>query len=476
MAVAQPKVADSRRENHRHADVIVVGAGIFGAAIAITLARQNRSVFLLERSLKEPDRIVGELLQPGGVQALETLGLGTCLHGIDSIPVRGYEVFYHGQAVTIPYPIETSSTSTPLPERPQGRSFHHGRFVRALRECAAREANITLVETLVTGLVTAENADQVLGVKSLTKERPDYFFAPLSIIADGYKSKFRAKASRKAESRSKFWALELQDAVLPSPGFGHVLLGSFSPVLLYQIGTRETRALINVPEGLEDAKSANGGVLNYIKHRVLPNLPASVQPTFAISLEKGRLRCMPNSFLPAAPNRTPGLIIAGDALNMRHPLTGGGMTVALNDVILLSELLDPSRTPDFENTAQVLQQLTVFHWRRKRHTFVINILAQALYSLFAADDYYLEVLRQGCFEYFKRGGNCVDGPAGLLGGIIRKPLTLVYHFFAVAFFSIWILFLSRPVWKLPITIVESVMVLLKACWVLLPYIAFELTG
>ncbi|TQV91837.1 squalene epoxidase [Cordyceps javanica] len=476
MDTLRTEPVDSRRASHRHADVIVVGAGIFEAAIAISLARQNRSVLLLERSLKEPDRIVGELLQPGGVQALDKLGLGDCLDGIDSIPVRGYEVYYHGKAVTIAYPPDKTSRCTSATNTFEGRSFHHGRFVRKLRESAAREPNITLVETAVIGLITVENADQVLGVKSLTAGKPDYFFAPLSIVADGYKSKFRVAASRRPESRSKFWALELQNAVLPSPGYGHVLLGDFSPVLLYQIGTRETRALVNVPEGLEEAKSANGGVMNYIKLRVLPNLPASIQPAFAASLEKGRLRCMPNSFLPAAPNRTPGLIVAGDALNMRHPLTGGGMTVALNDVVLLSELLEPSRTPDFENVAQVLQQLTDFHWQRKRHTFVINVLAQALYSLFAADDYYLAVLRKGCFGYFKRGGICVDGPAGLLSGITKQPLDLVYHFFAVALFSIWSLFLSRPIWKLPISLVDSVGVLLRACRVLFPYVAHELAG
>ncbi|KPM39123.1 hypothetical protein AK830_g7448 [Neonectria ditissima] len=74
MGVPGTEPAGSRCLNHQHADVVVVGAGVFGAAMAITLARQNRSVFLLERSLKEPDRIVGELLQPGGVRALETLG------------------------------------------------------------------------------------------------------------------------------------------------------------------------------------------------------------------------------------------------------------------------------------------------------------------------------------------------------------------------------------------------------------------
>lgn len=240
--------ATLRRIAHRHADVIVVGAGIFGAAMAVTLARQSRSVFLLERSLKEPNRIVGELLQPGGVQALERLGLRHCLDGIDSIPVKGYQVVYHGQHVTIPYPCD-SPANEKSGQRPEGLSFHHGRFIRRLREVAASEPNITIVETEVNGLVKTEGADQVLGVKALTAGQRDYYFAPLTIIADGYRSKFRGETlSRKPTSKSKFWALELRDVTLPAPGFGHVFLGSFSPVLLYQIGKSETRALFNVPE------------------------------------------------------------------------------------------------------------------------------------------------------------------------------------------------------------------------------------
>lgn len=94
---------------------------------------------------------------------------------------------------------------------------------------------------------------------------------------------------------------------------------------------------------------------------------------------------MPNSWLPASTNVTRGLVVLGDALNMRHPLTGGGMTVAFNDVVLLSELLDPIRVAQFDDTKAVLAAMQTWHWRRKRLTSVINILAQALYALFAAD-------------------------------------------------------------------------------------------
>ena len=48
---------------------------MLGCALAVALGRQGRSVLLLERDWSLPDRIVGELLQPGGVEALERLGL-----------------------------------------------------------------------------------------------------------------------------------------------------------------------------------------------------------------------------------------------------------------------------------------------------------------------------------------------------------------------------------------------------------------
>lgn len=114
-------------------DAIIVGAGVIGCALAVTLAKQNRNVVLIERDMSEPDRIVGELLQPGGVKALTELGLRHCLEGIDAIPEYGYQVMYKDEKVLIPYVGRDESSR-------QGRSFHHGRFISNLRgavkECA----------------------------------------------------------------------------------------------------------------------------------------------------------------------------------------------------------------------------------------------------------------------------------------------------------------------------------------------------
>lgn len=483
-----------RRHEHHISDVIIVGAGILGCALAITLARQGRSVTLLERSLKQPDRIVGELLQPGGVEALGKLGIRDCLEDIDAVIVKGYEVIYYGEGVEITYPKRTTGVVEGI--RPEGRSFHHGRFIGRLRETVLKEENISMVESTVTGMVKSGHTGQILGVQCTTQARPEVYFADLTVIADGYASRFRKEHLTRAPiSRSKFWGLELIDAVLPRALHGHVVLTEGAPVLLYQIGTHETRVLIDVPESVEKDRVGRGGVKGHLREVVLPSLPACVQPSFERALDEGRLRSMPNSFLPASTNRTPGVIMLGDALNMRHPLTGGGMTVAFNDVVLLRELLSPEVVPDLGNTRLVRRQMRVFHWRRKGLTAVVNILAQALYDLFAANgkphsscllvvlhphfqayhvpDPQLKSLQHGCIRYFELGGACIDGPSGLLGGIIRRPLVLFYHFFSVALLAIWLLLGQSKLAQIPGAVLESVNIFAKACRVIMPVIWSE---
>lgn len=56
-------------------EVIVVGSGILGSSLAAALGMDGRKVTVIERDMKQPDRIVGEFLQPAGVAALKKLFL-----------------------------------------------------------------------------------------------------------------------------------------------------------------------------------------------------------------------------------------------------------------------------------------------------------------------------------------------------------------------------------------------------------------
>ena len=110
-----------------------------------------------------------------------------------------------------------------------------------------------------------------------------------------------------------------------------------------------------------------------------------MQRPFKNALKEGRFRSMPNSHLPASLCSKRGVLLLGDALNMRHPLTGAGMTVALSDVLVWRNLLQsvPHLT-DYDDIT--LRQKKFLRIRQWSHSFVVNVLAQALYKLFSASD------------------------------------------------------------------------------------------
>lgn len=513
-------------------DVVIIGSGILGSTMATSLALSGRRVLLVERDLSEPDRIVGELLQPGGCIALKKLGMESCLDGLDSVPVEGYKVFWGGDEVEIPYPVEKTKMAWSGDEvgeggrKQEGRSFHHGRFVQMLRRKAQATPGVTLVEATVNELVE-DDLGAVIGITATPKRgtstttEPIQYNASLTLITDGCFSKFRKvllPAHIVPIVRSNFVGLILEDADLPAPHHGHVILRkatspdssdeeesddpAVGPVLVYQLATHETRMLVDIP-GARVPSSSNGDLAAYLTKHVVPVLPPSIVPSFLAALDKStdptaskefRLRSMPNSFLPAYPQgrKLQGAILAGDSLNMRHPLTGGGMTVAMNDAVILTELLgggevvgdvggDKRGVVDLLNWEEVSERLEEWHWRRKGVSTCINTLAQALYSLFGADDDNLEVLKTGCFKYFELGGDRVGGPVSLLSALAPSPLLLIYHFFSVALYSLFVLFTSprageksRPsVLEYPALTIKSAQVFWAACVVLLPVLWSE---
>ncbi|KAA8549889.1 hypothetical protein F0562_001573 [Nyssa sinensis] len=74
-SVKNPDDGECQPETPGNTKIIIVGAGIAGSALACTLGKDGRRVLVIKRDLTEPDRIVGELLQPGGYLKLIELGL-----------------------------------------------------------------------------------------------------------------------------------------------------------------------------------------------------------------------------------------------------------------------------------------------------------------------------------------------------------------------------------------------------------------
>ncbi|XP_014709526.1 squalene monooxygenase [Equus asinus] len=445
-------------------EVIIVGSGVLGSALAAVLSRDGRKVTVIERDLKEPDRIVGELLQPGGYHVLKDLGLEDAVEGIDAQFVNGYMI--HDQDskshVHIPYPVSENS------QVQSGRAFHHGRFIMSLRKAAMAEPNTKFIEGIVLQLL--EEDDAVVGVQYKDKETGDIkeLHAPLTVVADGIFSRFRKNLiSSKVSVTSHFVGFLMKDVPQFKANHAELILSDQSPVLIYQISSNETRALVDIrgemPRDLRE----------YMAEKIYPQLPDHLKEPFLEAIQNSRLRSMPASFLPSSPVNKRGVLLLGDAYNIRHPLTGGGMTVAFKDVKLWRKLL--KSIPDLYDDAAVFQAKKSFYWTRRRsHSFVVNVLAQALYELFSAPDDCLHQLRKACFLYFKLGGEFVAGPVGLLSVLSPDPLVLIGHFFGVALYATYFCFKSEPWITKPRAIFRSGAILYKACSVIFPLIYSEM--
>ncbi|KAG9138559.1 hypothetical protein Leryth_012905, partial [Lithospermum erythrorhizon] len=396
----------------------------------------GRRVRVIERDLSEPNRIVGEYLQPGGYLKLIELGLEDCVEEIDAQRVFGYALSKDGKSTRLPYPLEKFHSDV------SGRSFHNGPFIQRMRQKAATLPNVRLEQGTVTSLL--EEKGIIKGVKYKTRSGEEIkAYAPLTIVCDGCFSNLRSSlCNPMVDMCSFFVGLVLENCRLPFANYGHVIMGDPLPMVFYPISSTEVRCLVDVP-GQKVPSISNGEMANYLKTMVASQVPSELHDAFIAAIDKGNIRTMPNRSMPAAPHLTPGALLLGDAFNMRYALTGGGMTVALSDIVVLRDLMRPLH--DLHDAAALCKYLESFYTLRKPMASTINTLADALYKVFCASpDEARKEMRQACFDYLSLGGVFSTGPVSLLSGQNPRPLSLVCHFFAVAVYGVGRLLLPFP--------------------------------
>ncbi|XP_033136936.1 squalene epoxidase 5-like isoform X3 [Brassica rapa] len=331
------KLAEAATEEIREgvADIIIVGAGVGGSALAYALAKDGRRVHVIERDMREPERIMGEVMQPGGRFMLAKLGLQDCLEGIDAQKLTGLAVYKDGKEGVLPFPVENNT----FPYEPSARSFHNGRLVQRLRQRASS---------------------------------------------------------------------------LPND---------------------EVRCIAEIPADSVPSM-ANGEMSTFLKESMAPQIPIQLREIFIKGINDGAsMKVVPTKSMSATLSEKKGVIVLGDAFNMRHPLIASGMMVVLSDVLILRHLLKPLE--NLANVTQVSQVIKNFNDIRKPMSATVNTLGDAFSQvLVASKDEAKEAMRQGCYDYLCSGGFRTSGLMALLGGMNPRPLSLILHIFGITFTSI----------------------------------------
>jgi squalene monooxygenase len=397
-------------------DICIIGAGMAGATIAAYLAPKGVKIALIDHCYKEKKRIVGELLQPGAVLSLEQMGLGSLLEGFDAQPVDGYSLLQGDEKITIPYP-----------DHYKGMGLHNGRFLQKIRASALTNESVTQIHGKALQLLENER-HEIIGVsyrESLTSEIKS-IHAPLTITSDGFFSNFRDELSNNKKSvTSYFIGLILKDCDMPFPRHGHVFLSGPTPFICYPISNNEIRLLIDFPGDQLPRKLL---LQAHLDANVTPYIPNSMRESYECAIQEGGFKVMPNHYMAAKPIIRKGAVMLGDALNMRHPLTGGGLTAVFSDIQILSGHL--LAMPDFYNTDLIHDKIEAYYRDRQHANANLNVLANALYGVMSND-----LLKTAVFKYLQCGGADAQESIAILAGLNRNHYSLIKQFICLAVFG-----------------------------------------
>ena len=432
-------------------DICIIGAGMAGATIAAYLAPKGIKIALIDHCYKEKKRIVGELLQPGAVLSLEQMGLGHLLEGFDAQPVDGYSLLQGDEKITIPYP-----------RHYKGMGLHNGRFLQHIRASALENESVTQIHGKALQLLENER-HEIIGVsyrESITSEIKS-IHAPLTITSDGFFSNFREDLSNNKKTvTSYFIGLILKDCNMPFPKHGHVFLSGPTPFICYPISSNEVRLLIDFPGEQLPRKQLLQG---HLDDNVTPYIPECMLGSYEQALQEGGFKVMPNHYMAAKPIIRKGAVMLGDALNMRHPLTGGGLTAVFSDIEILSAHL--LAMPDFNNTDLIHDKIEAYYRDRQNANANLNILANALYGVMSND-----LLKTAVFKYLQCGGANAQESIAILAGLNRNHYSLIKQFFFLAVFGAYDL-VRENITNLP----KATKILLDALTIIKPLAKNELT-
>jgi geranylgeranyl reductase family protein len=334
-------ISSSRRQPEEDAEVVVVGAGPAGSAVATYLARAGLDVLLLEKSSFPREKVCGDGLTPRGVKQLIDLGIDTreeagWLHN------RGLRVVVGDVSVELDWP--QVATYPPYGVVRPRRDFDE-MLARTAQQAGAR----LLERTTVQGAITDERTGRVIGVRAVTgpESKPVSYRAPLVVACDGVSARLALSlglgkrddrpmgvAVRRyyTSPRSKDDYLEthlaLWDRSNPArkkllPGYGWI----------FGMGD----GIVNVGIGSLSTSRAN----DKFDYRALLRSWLDGMPKEWGLREDNALGAISGAALPMGFNRTPhyrdGLLLVGDAGGMANPYNGEGIAYAMESARLAAE-------------------------------------------------------------------------------------------------------------------------------------------
>lgn len=319
-------------------DLIIVGGGIGGSALATVMAQAGRSVLLLEQSEVYQDRVRGEWIAPWGVAEVQRLELYDLLVG-----AGGHHLTRHVTFDEHVDPVVAESTPLPLGIFREGvpgpLCIGHPHHCQTLFDAARAAGAETLRGVHVAEAIGGASPSVTFDIGGKTRTAR----ARLLIGADGRMSQVREAAG----------IVLHQDP--PHHWFAGLLVEGVEewPDDLQAIGTEGDFGFLAFPQGGGRVRVYGGYALDEAKRFKGPDGPQRFLDAFVMKCSPGNRHIAAGR--PAGPLHSyvnadawtdrpfaPGVALVGDAAGWNDPILGLGLSITYRDVRIVSDIMKAS--------------------------------------------------------------------------------------------------------------------------------------
>lgn len=316
----------------QQADVVIVGGGIAGGSLATVLARRGLEVVVLERDLAYRDRNKGENMMPWGWAEVARLGLTDCFEQACGFPNPNW-------IVTDP---SGGSNVVPVgqlrPDAPGTFSVGHVAARRALSAAATRAG----ADVRFGACRIAIDADDDGGVEVSWEEdgRAHQVRAGLLVGADGRGSRTRRLAGLQLERGPRtHWIASLLVAGTELDADLRVAVAGERLMLGVPLPEQQARLYL---VSRDDRFTGETDAMRMLRScREMPGASdwiGDATPAGPCATYGGEDTWVDT---PA----TDSIVLIGDAAGHNSPIIGQGLSMAMRDVRLVSDLLDEGSSP-----------------------------------------------------------------------------------------------------------------------------------
>ncbi len=315
-------------------DGIVVGASVAGSTTAALLAQQGFRILLVERATFPREKICGEGLMPAGADILDELGL------LSELRAQGAHAF-SGIRFYLPRDRCLDLNFSELSQTAQGWVVPRMVLDESLARFASQRPGVQLREAFQ--VLSAHTGLNQVEISGLYQGKLQTHRARVLIGADGIRSRFHnGFGIHRLKRRARRFALRTSYDLLEGSDLVEVHCCEAGEAYVAPMDNGAARITLLLFGSAQRKQGAALSDLYFEKLSLFPRLvqrlkspypQGPVQSTGVVSLEVSRCHGQ-------------RLLLVGDAAGAVDPVTGQGMTVALQDAQLACQVLRERLTED----------------------------------------------------------------------------------------------------------------------------------